>query len=468
MNEMKAIQIKTEPFDFLSIQKLSVKRRINNHSILTIQGIIESDCEQDYIEQCIRTEYPVFEVSVSDEENEQVFFHGIITDFSIQKEGMVCSLLLTVYSETYRMDLKEHQRFYQMESQPIAGLLDEICNTYSFCSYIINRDQEYLLGQFSVQYLETDWQFIKRLAGRYHLPLIPADYLSGIHFYIGITERDSHEVSEDSYTTINDAQDYYKKSSQMDYYSMDAVSYRFSSREIYYLGDQVIFNGIKMHVYEIISNLTHGELNHIYNLKIKTGFRTAYEPNAAIIGASFDAEITDVEKDKVLVNILNDENANQSPSKLFPFATIYSSPDGTGWYCMPETGDMVRLYIPSANESEAYVISAIHRKSTDPDARSNPNVKSLKTKYGKEVYFTPNSIVMTNHKGETITIHDEEGILIESSKDITMTAEGDISIISTEQTLLMNAADKVDICQGGTQLTVDDDISFKGGKLRME
>lgn len=75
---------------------------------------------------------------------------------------------------------------------------------------------------------------------------------------------------------------------------------------------------------------------------------------------------------------------------------------------------------------------------------------------------------MTNHKGENITIHDNSGISIESSKNITMRAKGDISLTSVEQTLTMNAADQVDIGQGGSRLVIDDDIAFKGGKLRME
>ena len=75
---------------------------------------------------------------------------------------------------------------------------------------------------------------------------------------------------------------------------------------------------------------------------------------------------------------------------------------------------------------------------------------------------------MTNHKGNTITLQDEKGICIESNKDIVIEAVGDISLRSIEQTLLLNATDKINICQGGTQLMVEDDIAFKGGKLRME
>lgn len=75
---------------------------------------------------------------------------------------------------------------------------------------------------------------------------------------------------------------------------------------------------------------------------------------------------------------------------------------------------------------------------------------------------------MTNHKGSMISIHDETGITIESANDIKIDAKGQINISSIEQTLVMNAAEQIDIGQGGTRLTINDDISFKGGKMKME
>ena len=47
-------------------------------------------------------------------------------------------------------------------------------------------------------------------------------------------------------------------------------------------------------------------------------------------------------------------------ARWFPYATVYSSGDGTGWYCMPEIGDKIRLYFPTEKEQDAYVISAYH------------------------------------------------------------------------------------------------------------
>lgn len=183
---MKAIQIKVEPFQFLVIQKLSVHRKADFHSKLLIQGIIAVDSEMDYYDYCIRTKHPEFKMIVVNEQEEMDFFCGIITDFSVKKEGNVCTLSLEVSSGSYLMDLKDHQRFYQREEQPVSEIFEEICNTYPCCNYLFSQGQKFQLNQFTIQYGETDWGFLKRLASRNHLPLIPADYIPGIYFYVGI------------------------------------------------------------------------------------------------------------------------------------------------------------------------------------------------------------------------------------------------------------------------------------------
>lgn len=465
---MKAVQIKTEPFQFLCIQNLFVRRKVNQHSILTIQGIIEADLEMDYYNQCIGTENLTFKVAVKEEQSESVFFVGIITKFDLKKEGNLCVLSLEVTSATYLMDLKNHLRFYQEENQPVKEIFEELCNTYPSSNFLMDYQKEYFLKEFTIQYLETDWEFLKRLASRYHQMLLPVDYVEGIHFYVGLNHKNLQEVNEENYTIRNDVQDYYKKSSEMNSHPFDSVTYQFSSREIFFLGDTILFHQQELFVYEIQSELSQGELIHHYKLKGKSGFEIPYYSNNSLIGASFLAEIIEIEKDKVLIKFQDAENKKQSSCKLFSFATIYSTPDGTGWYCMPEPGDTVRLCVPSEKEETAYVVSSVHQKSTNSNARINPDIKSLRTKYGKEIYFTPNSIVMTNHKGNTITLQDDKGIQVESSKDIVIKAVGDISLRSIEQTLLFHASDKINISQGGTQLVVEDDIAFKGGKLRME
>ena len=68
--------------------------------------------------------------------------------------------------------------------------------------------------------------------------------------------------------------------------------------------------------------------------------------NKKIIGASMKGNVTAVKKDTVKVVLMEDETGGWAGQKWFAYSTIYSSPDGTGWYCMPEKGDSVRLIFP--------------------------------------------------------------------------------------------------------------------------
>lgn len=132
---------------------------------------------------------------------------------------------------------------------------------------------------------------------------------------------------------------------------------------------------------------------------------------------------------------------------------------------MPETGDSVRLYVPE-KEEDSFVLSAVH-KETD-QARQNPDHKSFKTKYGKEILFTPQSILMTNNKGMMVMLDDSEGITINSDRDIVIEAQDSLTISSEQESLLIAADDVLQVKQGGTSMTLSGDISFTGGEFRIQ
>jgi len=167
----------------------------------------------------------------------------------------------------------------------------------------------------------------------------------------------------------------------------------------------------------------------------------------------------------VRVEVIGDENESQTDTIWFPYSTVYSTPNGPGWYCMPEVGDHVRLHVPSELESDAYVISAVHMGDS-PD-RQNPDHKSIKTIYGKELLMTPDLIRMTNNQGVAIEIDDNVGIRIISEKDIQIQAASNITINSEDASLLMAGTQTVDITQRGASIHIDDDISFTGAKFRI-
>jgi hypothetical protein len=205
---------------------------------------------------------------------------------------------------------------------------------------------------------------------------------------------------------------------------------------------------------------------HTYFLRSEQGMASTPAFNRKHVGCSFGAVVKEVQQDIVRVDVTNDENSGQDNTIWFPYSTVYSTPDGPGWYCMPEVGDHVRLYIPDEWERNACVASAVHKEGS-PD-RLNPDHKSIKTVYGKELLMTPELIKLTNNKGMSIEIDDGTGIRIVSNKDILIQAASDITISSDEASMMMSGSDSVNITQGGASVKLDDDIAFTGAKFRIE
>ena len=184
-------------------------------------------------------------------------------------------------------------------------------------------------------------------------------------------------------------------------------------------------------------------------------------------GCSFQAEVLQVKEDKVMVKVLKDENLEQNINLWYPYATVYSTPDGTGWYCMPEIGDAVRLHIPEQREEEAYVVSSIHLDTESQD-RKNPEHKIIKNKYQKEIRFTPDSIVITNNQGTKIELNDAKGVQIVSQNDILIKAKDNLTISSETGSLIAAGTASVNLKQKTTSIDIDQGISFTGGELKVQ
>ena len=184
-------------------------------------------------------------------------------------------------------------------------------------------------------------------------------------------------------------------------------------------------------------------------------------------GASLDGIVQKVKEDQVQVAILKDENKQQAINIWYPYATVYSTSDGTGWYCMPEPGDMVRLTVPGSEEKEAFVTSSVHME-TDSADRKDPNIKSFKSKYQKEVRFTPESIVITNNQGTKIELTDAEGIHIISAHSVMLEAAEDMTISSDTGSLIVAGTSSVSLKQGENAINLDKGITFTGGELKIQ
>lgn len=465
---MKERRISISPYSLISLMELNIHKKVSQHSTARIVGLISEEIEDKYVEMAGENEWITIEAI--DDDKSKILFKGIVQTVSVRNENQVRIIEILAVSGSYLMDLSEKTRTFQDEKQTYKSIMNSVKNGYEKAGVYMTIGENQSTGSIIVQYRETDWNFIKRLASHFNSYIVPEDILEGAKIYFGRPNRDEIVTFNPiSYSMKKDVAEYMEKikNKVSGIGENDSIYYCVESREIYELCAPVKFLNRKLYIYEINSKLEGSVIRHFYTLKSERGFKSIKQYNKKIIGASLDATVLAVSKDTVKLHLAVDSKQDESGAKWFPYSTVYSSPDGTGWYCMPEKGDKVRLYFPDEKEKNAFAISSVHLEGSNQDKRSNPDIKVLSTKYGKQIIFYPDAIEIKNHDDLYIKLYDDGGIIINSDKNISINSKEDISIVSDEK-IQMVAKEGLEFKQGETSLEINENVVLKGGQVKME
>lgn len=450
---MRDEMIRVRPFEFIDYLEIKGSQAFGSHGTLRIKGHITAEKEQEYISLMTDETWVHVDAVTYDGITKNVF-KGIIWDADIEKVGETCVLTLNLVTGSYLMDTVRHIRSFQDDGISYGSMLGTITEEYPNSAYKMTAGQGSTIPGFVLQYNETDWEFAKRLASHFETDIYPDSAYEGTKIYFGEPDTGAGaEITTNEYSVTKRNQETY--------------SYTVRWRELFHMGECVQFNGMPVWVAGIDTELDGSELYHTYHLVQRNEIKTKGRYNEKCVGASLTGKVLAVDKDKVQVELEKDENKDHAGKRWFLYATPYSSPDGTGWYCMPEVGDQIRLRVPSDHEGEAYVISSVHMDTANGAERQNPDFKSIMNKQGKEILFTPKSLIMTNNAGMSIEILDDEGIKIMSDKDITISAADSIEITSATSKLELYAKENLLLQQGDTQLTMDGQMRVNGARLNL-
>lgn len=463
---MKDWQMKVEPFAIVDILQIDIHKKINEHAYATIVGLIGEDQDDHYVEMAQQGQWVTIS-ALDPDDGDLVVFKGIISKIAIEVENKFRKLTIETVSASSLMDIIIHKQTFQEKTMTYKEVIDQLQTHYDDCSFYMSLGKDEPINDFLVQYSETDWDFIKRLASHFNSVLVP-DYKfgNGIKAYFGLPNRKTETLDLNAYSMKKDLGEFADKVGYQieNLRERDAIYYNFSSRQIYELGAPIVLNGRELIVEQIDTHYQGGECLHQYQLKTAKGLSQPTYLNQILIGASLDATVLAVEKDQVKVHIAIDEAQDPAAARWFPYATIHSSPSGAGWYAMPEKGDQVRLYFPSARENDGYVSSSVHLAGAEE--RNNPEHKLFKNKYGKEIRLAPGAITLTNNNGMTIQLSDQTGISISSNKSISLQAGGNVSL--SANAISINGKEAINLTQNGASLALADDVIFSGAQVKVE
>ena len=441
-------------FSMVHIENFRLEQKLNQHLCMTFSALLD-DSENDNVVYYTQVGCQV-EVyyTLKGFAQKKKMFQGIVTDVRVATEGEVSKLYVTAHSNTIQLDAMKNSYSYQDTGRTYQSVAEEVLKRNSGAKAIYDPAASGAIGNFTLQYKETDWEFIKRLAGQKHLPLVPSYTASKPRFYYGCQFGEKvHHLHMKEYSASKNMQVYQKDNANYikGVLEKDYITYTVKAYNLLKLGDFVEFKGTKFYIREAVYEMEDGIVMGTYQLGRKQHFKQRKYHNTQISGISLNGSVTEIKRDKIKVHLSIDPKAS-SAIYWFPYSTMSASPDGSGWYCMPQKGDQVRVYFPDVEEKNCYAISSISSYSPSEgssDKMSNPDVRYLRTPDGMEIKLEPEGITIDAYDGKAvinldkqgnITINATKNLSINAAESVTITAEKNVTMYASEE-ISMNGAD---------------------------
>lgn len=469
------------PYGKLHMETLRFRHELGDHAILQVSGSISAEEQmnllryggsKDQVELHVRTELGAL----------IPLFMGQLRDYEIEIIRGIPHVKFEAISHTYQMDIERKYRSFQHTDGTYLNIIRQILNGYPGSDYMDRAFDNKKQGQFLLQYGETDWQFISRLASHVGVVLTPHISVHRPCFWIGIPEKydevvlgdipfEVERVSEgcsftgDKYESQNidgvissieaEKRIVIRKSK----YALQA--YRFSWSGALDLGDRVKHDGEIYVITKRQAKLDRGLLQWKYTCEQKTNLQWRKYYNTNLIGAAINGSIIGIHRNQVQLHLELDQAQNEKAT-WFP----YAAEGNQAWYMIPEKGTKVKLYFPSKDEGEAMVIHTVRAKPPQgiptskiggsgdtPVAKheqkmSDPNVKSFGNSEGKAFSMSSTELSMTAAEGVLYISMKDSGMSLTSPTAIQIQNPSNLnlsgSVVKIEATQSLHIETSVD------------------------
>lgn len=101
--------------------------------------------------------------AVSEHGEEQVYFYGILTGMQMKKEAQTSVMTIEIRTGSFLLDIEKHTRSFQDAGFTYESVAASCVTPAGGYSIMLEKEDE-PTGCFLMQYDETDWAFIRRIA----------------------------------------------------------------------------------------------------------------------------------------------------------------------------------------------------------------------------------------------------------------------------------------------------------------
>ena len=408
------------------------------------------------------------ELAKSDMDFKRIFHTFNIEKMDIEESaGERSVVIIRTSSATFQMDkIKEFRSFQDMKIT-YETIIETFKEKYPKMKWFIGQELSQNLVKPYIQYNETDWEFLVRIAGDLNIPLFS-------HLDSVIMGNEINLMEEDA--ELRNA--IYGK-------CRDGVNILFKVRN----ATQGVNAGQRMKIMLPDQGL-EGEMGEDVRIVSKAYIRTEgdqvltdyeliqeshkFEPilHTEFEGKSIEATVMEVVSENGIAKMKIDlsvglmKAADNKRSMgysdkykggfNFPYMTGFSQ-SNSGFFCTPDPGDIVSLFFNSRNEGHAYILQgAVNSPGNDRfNNRDNRTFSSSPSSNGQPMFnFTLSSEVFS------VSVTDHIGL----------TASNSVNATATGGSVTVNGQSNVDVmcCNSSIKLTPSDSTINAQGTAKIK
>lgn len=401
-----------------SITDLYISIVKNEHGVMEVEGIIDGDEDKESVVEDIVLSSIGTEISLHVEGRDIPLFSGVVENVELEIRNSIYYARIKSASATILMDRVRKKRSFQSVGSTYEEIVDSIVREYKNGATICTVGSEESIGKPLIQYNETDWEFLKRLASHFDSVIVPEITQMMPRVWFGFPNTiNMVEIDEYEYIYGQDT-GYYEIGGMFSSYSPEDFRYiEVKGYNVFELGDFTVFNGQGYVLYEIKGKMDKGELIFTYRFGAEGNKKSKKFYNDRISGMSLLGEVSKTDKERIGIKLDIDNGSGGE------YLYDWVPETGNMMYCMPQVGTKVSLYFKNSDEREAVVVNCIRTNGDSCEKMKDPSKRAFATEHNKELKLYPNEIGISSDNGSFITIMDEKGIDFNSKKKIKIIGE---------------------------------------------
>lgn len=364
--------------EYRHILELQIHQKICEHASAFIKLEVKPDKAQNFLEHI--TEADVIQIYA----NEQVIYAGLVTDTDISYFENDAHLSISLISTSKALDCIFESHSYQNVGVLFSNIMQKaVGGNGNIETHFDDKETEGII----IQYQETDWAFVRRLAILCESFVVPDMTSKRPKIIVGNNPNSS-----------------------------DLIEFVGTVKA----GSCII---------EVFTEMRKGvlvtETRKEKNGKIQGVIPAVYK-GSPVAGKIFSGVVEKIEGDKLQAHITDIDAEYEEGNWWFPYSTIYSSPTNlAGVYTMPKEKESVRLFFPSENSADAFAASSLNGRENGADSKE----KVFTSPAGMGVKFY-NDGLMVYCAGKTVYIDLKKNgeILLSSNKQISLIAKNGMSL----------------------------------------